>query len=207
MLAFEMARQLSHLGETVDYLAIIDTGPCWSGQTMKPRDHLAWSAAVLRNVPGWIHCEWKHTPWSIIVSSVKRKSRYAFRWMSSFGHAETTFDDVFESPRIASRDTSIMRLCFEAFTSYTSDMTAVSIAEQARYAGNVHLFRTRTQSLMSGAQSDLGWSRWANHVSVHLLPGNHEMVFSSPSVEVLAREIDRGLRLLNQGDDFLHSSH
>ncbi|MFN7731049.1 MAG: amino acid adenylation domain-containing protein [Pirellula sp.] len=197
MLAFEVARQLSRSGEKVDYLAILDTGPCRDGQPMQLQDQFAWGAAVLRNLPGWIVCEWKHTPWSVIVSSAKRKGRFAIRWLRSLGKAKTTYDDIFESPRIASRDVSILRSCFEAFAKYITDMTTTEISQHGRYAGPLHVFRTRIQALMSGAQNDLGWSRCAVNVNVHLLPGNHEMVFTHPSLEELANELERGLRQLD----------
>jgi thioesterase domain-containing protein len=123
--------------------------------------------------------------------------------MSSLGRTQTTYDDIFESPRIASRDASIMRACFEAFGKYTSDRSTATLSHQAKYSGPLQVFRTRTQSLLSGAQADLGWSRWVESVSIHVLPGNHEMVFSTPSVVALAEEIARGIKRLEDPTEHL----
>ncbi|MEI8210972.1 MAG: amino acid adenylation domain-containing protein [Planctomycetota bacterium] len=178
-LAFEIARQLLESGETVDYLAVIDTGPYESGDGRRIRSKLSRLKRVITNFPRWLNQEIRHTPWKIILGSVQRKLRYGARWIKTGGNTEIRFEDVFDSPRIATQDSSAMRMAFDYVQAYTP----------RPYSGELQLFRARTRPLLSGSTVDLGWSQFVDSVIVHNLPGNHETLFQSPSVDLLAAAI------------------
>ena len=178
-LAFEIARQLLESGETVDYLAVIDTGPYESGDGRRIRSKLSRLKRVITNFPRWLNQEIRHTPWKIILGSVQRKLRYGARWIKTGGNTEIRFEDVFDSPRIATQDSSAMRMAFDSVQAYTP----------RPYSGELQLFRARTRPLLSGSTVDLGWSQFVDSVVVHNLPGNHETLFQSPSVDLLAAAI------------------
>jgi thioesterase domain-containing protein len=107
--------------------------------------------------------------------------------MRTGGSTTIRYEDVFDSPRIATQDSDAMRIAFDSVQEYTP----------RPYSGEIQLFRARTRPLLSGSTVDLGWSKYAGNVVVHDLPGNHETMFQSPSVDLLAAAMREELEQRN----------
>jgi thioesterase domain-containing protein len=53
----------------------------------------------------------------------------------------------------------------------------------------VTLFRAATRPLYRHLSPDLGWSGIATHVDVHPVPGDHETILRSASIERISKVI------------------
>jgi amino acid adenylation domain-containing protein len=180
-LAFEVACLLTEIGETVDVLAIIDTGPGrrrLGSQTGEPLIRLA---RILANLPLWVGEELRSFLPSRWISSARLKFNYMRRWLTSGGRIGVQLDDIFDVSRIPTQNRELMQTVFAAFRDYTP----------GRYRGKLTLFRAQTQPLLSGSSPDLGWSRFVGVLDVRHIKGNHETILRPPHVRELARQLGK----------------
>jgi amino acid adenylation domain-containing protein len=180
-LAFEVACLLNEIGETVDVLAIIDTGLGRRGLGAQAGDPLIRLARILANLPLWVREELRSFLPSRWISSARLKFDYLRRWLISGGRIGVQLDDIFDVGRIPTQNLELMRTVFAAFRDYTP----------GRYRGKLTLFRAQTQPLLRGSCPDLGWSRFVDTLDIRHIKGNHETILRPPHVRELARQLGK----------------
>jgi thioesterase domain-containing protein len=179
MMAYEVACQLTELGEQVDLLAIIDTGPSRRG--LRPRWSHRWKQALRigANVPSWIREECRNFSAEQVTLRIRRKLRQFYRQLASRGQGKIQFDDIFNLGRIPLQNRELAQALYEGFRDYIP----------RPYSGKLTLIRARSGPLLRGRTPDLGWSRFVGHVDIRTIPGNHETIFHPPHVTELARQL------------------
>lgn len=177
MMAFEVACLLVEVGEKVNLLAVIDTGP--GNRGVKPRfnHHVRKLSRILFNLPYWLREEYQQFSMKGLINRTARKLRRFVRYVVSGGHAGVKIDDVFDIDKIPHQSRELMRAVFAACRSY----------QPHYYPGKLTLFRAKVRPLLSGCSKDLGWGRFAGSVDVHHLNGDHETILQSPNIDELNR--------------------
>ena len=189
-LAFEVACILNELGESVDLLALIDTGPNRRG--LKPQFGERWRrlARILGNVPFWLCEEFRHFSAKRLAGSAARKLRRFYRILASHRRARIEVDDIFELSGRSSQNYERMQTVFAACRDYVP----------RPYAGKLTLFRAKTRPLLGGCFDDLGWGRYVGAVDVRSINGDHETILHPPHVGELTRQLAELLSMLPKSD-------
>ena len=182
-MAYEVACQLDELGETVDLLAVIDTGPGRRGLPPGRGDRLSRLPRILANLPPWLREELRDISVSRWIGSAGRKLRHVRRRLTSMERYTAELDDVFDASRVLTQNRELMRTVFAAFRDYIPERCSVKLT----------LFRARTRSLLGDSSLDLGWSRFVDDPDVCHINGNHETILHSPHVKELARQLSERL--------------
>ncbi|MFO0946620.1 MAG: phosphopantetheine-binding protein [Planctomycetota bacterium] len=180
LMGYEITRQLGEMGENVDLLAILDTGPGNRGVTVGWRDAIPWTAGFLANLPLYLREEMGSFSARRLWDSVARRIRRAGRILRSKMHRETSkvlLDDVVNIDHVPTRNRELMMTIYAAFRDYMPP----------KYPCKVTLFRANTRPLLGKFSADLGWKRFVAEVEIHPIAGNHESILHSPRVEPLAR--------------------
>jgi amino acid adenylation domain-containing protein len=186
-LAFEVARQLVELGEKVELLAILDTGP--SSPTNRPKKRRRKNPLLhfLANLPGWIKEDVIFGSPVELIKRAKRMVRKNLRrclgWLINEPQV-AELHDVFDLYRIPTQNRDLMRIIWNAVRNYVPKT----------YQGRVTLFRARTSPLFGFYDNDLGWGQFAQQgVDIHVLPGNHENILTEPHVRKLAEDLRKAI--------------
>jgi len=179
MMAYEVACLLTAAGETVDLLAIIDTGPGSRGLQPQFGDGCRKLSRIVANLPSWVRDEFRQFSARRLASSAARKLRWVYRHLASGGRAPRELDDVFDAGQVPSQNLELMRTVFAAFRDY----------EPKPYAGKLTLLRARIGPLLSGSSRDLGWGRLVDTLEIRQINGNHESILHRPHVNELARQL------------------
>jgi amino acid adenylation domain-containing protein len=179
LMAFEVACVLSELGETVDPLAVIDTGPGRRGLPPQLGDRWRRLSRIAANLPSWLRKECRQFSASRLAGSAARKLRRLYRLLVSGGRSDVQLDDAFDVSRIPSQNRELMRAIFAAFRDYVPQP----------YAGRLTLFRANTRPLLADNPYDLGWGRYVRAVDVRPSDGDHETLLHPPHVGELARQL------------------
>jgi thioesterase domain-containing protein len=179
MMAYEVAWQLTELGEKVDLLAVIDTGPGSRGLVTQWSDRWSSLSNIVVNLPSWLREEWRTFSAMEFSARSLRKLRQISRLLSSRGPAKRELDDVFDLGRIPSQNQDLMHALFTSFQDYLP----------RPYSGKLTLIRARTGSLFRGRSHDLGWDRFVSTVDVRPIRGNHETILHPPHVTELAEQL------------------
>ena len=178
-LAFEVGCILSELGERVDLLAVIDTGPGRRG--LEPQVGVRWRrlARIITNLPFWLREECRQFSAKRLVDSAARKLRRFYRHLSSGGRTSLELDDMFDVSSMSLQQRERMRTVFAALRDYVP----------RPYAGKVTLFRAKTRPLLSDYSDDLGWGRFVSTVDVRPIDGNHDTILHPPCVGELTQHL------------------
>jgi amino acid adenylation domain-containing protein len=179
MMAFEVASQLKEMGEEVDLLAVIDTGPGRRGLDPQWNDRWTRIPRIAVNMPSWLREEVRTFSASQFTERSVRKLRQFFRFFASKGLAKKELDDVFDLGRIPIQNRELTQALYTGFRDYIP----------RPYSGKLTLIRAQTGPLLSGRSQDLGWSRFASNLDIRHVSGNHETIWHPPHVTELARQL------------------
>ena len=178
MMAFEVACQLNELGENVDLLAVIDTGPGRQGLDLHWNERWTTMSRIAMNMPSWLREELRTFSASQFTERSTRKLRQLFRVIASKGLAKKELDDVFDLGRIPIQNRALPQALYDGFRDYIP----------RPYSGRLTLIRAQTGPLLHGRLNDLGWNRFASSLDIRPVPGNHETIWHPPHVNELARQ-------------------
>ncbi|MFZ5829498.1 MAG: thioesterase domain-containing protein, partial [Planctomycetota bacterium] len=179
LMAYEVACLLSEMGEKVDVLAVIDTGPGNRGEKPRWGDACRRMGRIAANLPAWVCDECRHFEPGRWAGGAGRKLRRVYRYLSSAGRAKLELDDLFDVRRIPSQNRELMTAVFAALRDY----------QPRPYRGKLVLLRAETRSLLGGSAPDLGWRRWVADLEIRPIRGNHESILHPPHVGELARQL------------------
>jgi amino acid adenylation domain-containing protein len=179
MMAFEVACQLNEMGEKVDLLAVIDTGPGRRGLDPQWNDRWTRIPRIAVNMPSWLREELRTFSARQFTERSVRKLRQFFRFFASKGLAKKELDDVFDLGRIPIQNRELTQALYNGFRDYIP----------RPYSGKLTLIRAQTGPLLSGRSQDLGWTRFASNLDIRNVSGNHETILHPPHVTELARQL------------------
>jgi amino acid adenylation domain-containing protein len=179
ILGFEIARQLEEQGQVVDFCGVIDTGIEPDLSYRKLGSVAVHLARVSINIPRWITASCGPNHFRKTVARANRKVRYLGRTLLARGKTKYTIDDEFGIKKSKDHRRKVLGCLFESFNDY----------KPKNYCGRVTLFRAATRPLYRHLSPDLGWSGIATHVDVHPVPGDHETILRSASIERISKVI------------------
>lgn len=184
--AYEMARQLQNQGHKVALLALMNSTPPDPSPTVgvpRSKQIVRFCANVCSRVGSFLRRppaeQRRFISWQ--VRSLKRRIVRRFRRppeVSAFD-AEDLVDLSIYSP--------------EQRRLWETHIRALVEHHTQPYTGPVTLFRSRGHHF--GCPQDLtyGWSEFAPHTAVHIVPGAHEQILEEPHVKALAGELSKCL--------------
>ncbi|MGI9473583.1 MAG: thioesterase domain-containing protein, partial [Rubripirellula sp.] len=180
MMAFEVARVLTEGGQTVDLLAIVDTGPNRRGLHVGLGERFMHAQRVVANLPGWCLEECRRFSAGQFAARFTRFTRRHFRRVSSRGKAGVVYSDVWNTSHLDPEAVERYEASFQSFCEYLP----------SHYRGRIDLLSAKTQSLLLGAAEDRGWRRFSNEVLIHKIAGDHESMLKSPNIETLITRLN-----------------
>ena len=181
LMAYAVACELSQRGASIELLTVIDTGPNYRGIEPSLAHTLRWSSRVLANAPFWLAEELKDPK---IANLAQSSARWLRRWKRRLAGKQkqpVQFEDVFEISSVLRKNQELMRTVFRAFHDYLP----------SEYSGTITLLRGSARPLFAGSQLDLGWGRFAKHVDILRIGGNHDTILKSPHVGRLSADLSR----------------
>lgn len=171
-LAFEMARQLTAMGKEVKMLAIFDT-------YVDEFDTAATSVKNMGNKFKFILKTIIQNPvryFSYTLFMARMKLKYTFN-KNHIDHVETY-----------SHRTDIVGAYIKAFKNYKMTPQAIEIS----------LFKAKHHLQYYEDATYMGWSNFADKVSIHEIPGEHKTIFYPPNDRGLAKVFQAVMKEKNQ---------
>jgi thioesterase domain-containing protein len=186
--AYEMARQLEALGESVALLALLDSTPSNAGYETV----LWWRPGFWRRFTVNT-CYWLQD-FAALESRDRRRfvgrklrslgRKLARRARRSPGPESVDIEEVIDPAHFPEKELKLWQIHLNALIHHV----------ERSYSGPVTLLRTRGQALFCSLQEDFCWGRLAEGgVRVVFIPGSHENIFVEPNVDSLARELAAAL--------------
>jgi thioesterase domain-containing protein len=201
MLAFEIARQLADVGETIEFLGLIDAGVPPECELRLNGSMLRRTLALFRQLPSY----WRELR---SLSSAERRRRIARVTSRCVQRLLPRRSD--ETNGGIAGDRSWLS-CFAEDISFFSDdrlrqikqhYDAVFRYEPRPLQGAAHLFRVRRQPWSAVPTPTLGWKHYVRGpVAVHYVGGSHDTMMQMPHVERLAALFDAALETSRSADD------
>ncbi|HEY1387199.1 MAG TPA: amino acid adenylation domain-containing protein, partial [Ktedonobacterales bacterium] len=196
LIAFEIAQQLTRMGESVALLGMLDSLTGTASQ--RPRDQLSVQFAwrLLRDMPGYLSAYITERTMRQRLDSLRMVARilgrrFARRISRTQGNApesmRTMLFDAWTDQRVADLPTHIGVVV-------RAHSLAVRNYVPHHYSGHVTVFRAASQMFFTSHYRDQGWSRLAESVSVYKVPGTHKTMIAEPHVRVLAERLGACLR-------------
>jgi hypothetical protein len=174
----------------IGHLAIIDTGPSFTGE-LSLRGILGGALRILQNFPWWI---WEDLLDCRPVEMPKRIRRKIHEWKKRLikrvnsrqkGFELADLEDIFELGGLPEDYVQTMEHHLKLLRSHTPGL----------YSGPLTLYRARTQPLLSTAKADLGWSSLVNEgIEIIKLHGNHKTIINKPYIQFLAKALRNSLQ-------------
>lgn len=183
--AYEMARQLTALGERVALVALLDAAPSNGGyEVMKWwRPSFAYKFAI--NFYYWMQ-DFLKTTSAERRDFILRKSRTLRRKLlrrllhKGTPHAHVDLEVIIDTAKVPQHELRLWQAHLDALEKHVSQP----------YSGRVTLFRTRGQPLFCSLENDFGWGKLVSGgVEIKLIPGSHESIFMEPDVRSLAAQL------------------
>jgi thioesterase domain-containing protein len=187
--AYEMARQLRADGSEVAFVALLDSAPANAGY-----EKIHWWAPVyglrfIRNLGYWLADFAGQTP-KERRNFISRKLRSFARKLTQSRKSRTVdLESVIDISHFPENELRLWQIHLQALLNHV----------QQAYPGDVHLFRTRGQPLLSSLENDFCWGKLARTVQVTEIPGSHENIFMEPNVHTLAKEVESALAQAQTG--------
>ena len=186
--AYEMARQLRQQGETVGFVALLDSAPANAGY-----ERVAWwrpgfALRFARNLRFWLADFSALAPgerWRFIWRKSRALGRKLLRRIHGGGHSATVdLEDVIDPAHFPQNELRLWRIHLQALEDHV----------EQPYDGPVDLFRTRGQPLLCSFEEDFCWgSLVTGGVTITHIPGSHENIFMESNVRFLARVLQTRL--------------
>jgi aspartate racemase len=190
VVAFEMARQLTTIGEHVDLLALINCSPP-NTEYDRPRRNVRWRFKFLRNLFYWIGC---------FLFSWTMKERVEFvRWKSRVLRKKATGTIAQDATEMAVADLdellNLADYSQQQRELWQSHIRALMAYRPKPYDGHVTLFRTRGHALFTSFDEHYGWGELVRGgITMEIMPGGHGNVLDEPHVRAVAKAFSQRVR-------------
>jgi thioesterase domain-containing protein/acyl carrier protein len=186
IVAFEMARQLSAIGQKTGFLGLLETvAPAPPFAVYQYYRHRL--GCLLRMKPG----DW----WAYLLEKIRyrRESKVANRMR--FRRLETT-----EAEGVRGCEEHNRKLANLEHV-YNTNMRALDSYRPQPYRGRVTLFNAEEKDPAMLRDPLYAWPGLAEEIEVHTVPGKHDTMLMEPNVSALARKLEESLRQA-QGNAF-----
>ena len=186
--AYEMARQLEQLGETVALVVLLDSAPSNAGYERVTWWRPGFAFRFARNVGYWLS-DFFGLGAEERRRFIRRKTRSLGRKVKRWFCRETAGSDldveeIVDPIYFPESELKLWGIHLRALAEHT----------EGQYPGRITLLRTRGQPLLCSFDEDFCWGGLAlGGVKVKRIPGSHENVFTEPNVRYLARAIEECL--------------
>lgn len=175
LVAFEMAQQLTQIGEEVAFLAILDTpAPCHHlslGQSLK----------FLLGTALWSILPFLRDYGTLASKRLQARYPWVSRWQWSAIERL-----IPEESRLQLLDESAIQSMLPIV--YANSQAAYRYTPKP-YPKQITLFKATEQPDAAGGDPTLGWSPLVNDIQLHEVPGNHLSLLKQPHVQVLAQQL------------------
>jgi amino acid adenylation domain-containing protein len=196
LIAFEMAQQLTRMGETVALLAMLDSLTGNPNQRLRDRLSVRFAWRFLRDMPGYLSAYITQRTMQQRLDSFRMVARVLGRKLAR--RASRTQGSVPESMRLMLFDAWTDQHVADLPTHIGKVVRAHSLAVRnyrlQHYPGHVTVFRAASQMFFTSHYRDQGWGMFAESVSVYKVPGSHKTMIAEPHVRVLAERLGTCLR-------------
>ncbi len=175
LVAFEMARQLWKQGDRVALLALLDPPmPGIANQAIEIDDVQAVNLFI-RDLQG---------RFGGTIPTRNQDELQALNWDELLYYVL----DIARSIKLVPSDAGLpqVRRLLHIFKRNTKAM--LKYTPQA-YTGNIQLFRTNEGGVYDRQDPAAGWRNLAEHIEIHLLPGNHYTFLKEPFVQSLTEQL------------------
>jgi thioesterase domain-containing protein len=175
LVAFEMAQQLTQLGEAVACLAILDTPAPSHKLSFCQSLKFLLGTALWSTLPFLLHYgDLASQRWQVHHSWLAR-----WQW-SALGRL------ISEESRLQLFDESAIRSILPIV--YANSQAAYRYLPKP-YSGQITLFKAAEQPDAYRDDPTLGWSALVNDIQLHEVPGNHLSLLQPPQVQTLAQQL------------------
>nr|WP_237712361.1 non-ribosomal peptide synthetase [Pedosphaera parvula] len=192
--SFEMARQLSRMGEEVAFLALFESMPINTSYTKAPWRRAKFYRGFLLNLYYGLEDFCRLKP-EIRRNLFERKARVIRRRILNLikpkrmGRSHFDLEGVINTEQIPENELNLWQIHLRAFQEYVTKP----------YVGRITLFRTRRQPLLCSFDRSLGWDEFSlGGVDVRIISGSHGSIFTEPNVSQLAGELRSCLRATSE---------
>lgn len=183
IVAFEMARQLTALGEQVTLLALFDSKiPSLNERQIAADENaLLWSFA--RDL-GLQHTRLRNLPQDLFAAQPDVQLQRLFEMAKTAGMlpAGTQLAQVLNLLQV-----------------FKTNVRAMCDYMPQEYAGTVKLFKASDEATRDASDPVLGWGEPARGLEIHTIPGTHYTIMREPHVRTLAAQLRDCLRQADQG--------
>lgn len=177
LVAFEMAQQLTQMGEQVALLTILDTpAPCH-----KPS--LCQSLKFLLGTALWSTLPFLLDYGTLVSKRLQSRHPWFSRWQWS---AIERF--IPEASRLQLLDESTIQSILPIV--YANAQATYRYTPKP-YPHRITLFKAAKQPDATGDHPTLGWSLLGSEIQLHEVPGNHLSLLKSPHVKTLAQQLQQ----------------
>jgi thioesterase domain-containing protein len=184
-IALEMAQQLRASGRQVAFLGVLDDGPALLYQ------RLAWGpyawARLLVNLPSWLRYDVYDKSFGELFAELSRKWRVLRRRMAFYQKSTVVdLEAILDISAFGQYQQKLIASHYQALLAY----------RPRPYAGEITLFRAKSQPLLTPCPYDLGWSALTvqpSNLKIHRVPGNHLTILTEPYIRVLAARLSTAL--------------
>jgi thioesterase domain-containing protein len=186
--AYEMARQLHALGESVALVALLECAPS-NGSYEKPNwRRFGFISPFVRNLGHWLVDFFDFTPAerrNLVWRKFKAIVRKAWRWVRPpAANVSVDLEDVIDPAQFPEKELKLWQVHLDLLVRHVSQP----------YAGKVTVFRTRAHPLVCSFATDMGWSELAKEgANVRIVPGSHARIFVEPNIRDLAKELQTAI--------------
>jgi thioesterase domain-containing protein len=184
IVAFEMARQLTSLGEHVTLLALFDSKIPNLDERQIAADETALLWSFARDL-GLQHKRLRDLPDDLFASQPDVQERRLFELAKTAGMLP------------ANTEIAQVRKLLQVFKTNVRAMCGYVPRE---YAGTVRLYKARDEAARDLADPRLGWGETAARgLEIHTIPGTHYTIMREPHVRTLAAQLRDCLRQADEG--------
>ena len=166
LVAFEMAQQLSHQGEQIALLALLDTSPP-SITSQEPDDDAA-----------------------LLLDLLAEEKKFSLEQLRQFGPEEQLIYLVEQAKQknLVPEDFDLAQAC-HLLKIYKLNAQVGQNYQPQYYSGSIVLFKA------SETDTDLEspWNELVEHLETYVVPGNHQNMTKLPHVKILAEKLQKSL--------------
>jgi thioesterase domain-containing protein len=170
-IAYEMARQLTALGQKIGLLVSFDHPAPGEGYEV-PRLNLNFFRGLVKNFPHWWKDFFNPQATGRLNRVWRKASAFVFRRRGK--NSKAIFNHVAKDIILAPEDLhDLMRVLFEAGANY----------KPQPYDGKITVFRAVRQPLVCSYDPHMSWDRLVKSVEVYHVPGDHYKLMVEPWVK------------------------
>jgi thioesterase domain-containing protein/acyl carrier protein len=175
LIAYEIARRLVNVGQTVALLALLDS----SAPELPSLRPSLWQAVGIHLQNLW-YLEWQER-----FSYVGDRFIYRFK---SRDEKDFLANSLYKLDDLTPQLVNVLNANLDAREKYTAK----------KYPGKVNLFRCRIQELKHALHPESGWQRLVDDLEIHPIAGAHFSILKEPRIQSIAQKLKSCLQITQE---------